>query len=131
MTVIPEFGRLTQGNCNFEASLDWKVRPCLRITKEQQRRRGIEEEEKREKKKNKKEWERKKMITNKETRSHDIHKRTKVCVNIYSYYVYFHMHNHMYETSVSVMFSLETQKEGWVNCWSWEWMKQTTVWRLR
>lgn len=51
MTIIPEFERLTQGNCNFEAILDCKVRPCLRITKEQQRRRGIEEEEKREKKK--------------------------------------------------------------------------------
>lgn len=58
MTIIPEFERLTQGNCNFEASLDCKVTPCLRITKEQQRRRGIEEEEKREKKKTRRRRER-------------------------------------------------------------------------
>lgn len=53
------------------------------------------------------------MVTNKTT-LHDIHNRTKVCVNIYSYYVYVHIHNHTYETSVSVMFSLEMQREGWV-----------------
>lgn len=110
MSVIPEFGRLTQENCNFEASLDCKVRPCLRITKVQQRRRGIEEEEEREKNKEKEEGERNRMIT-KKTTLHDIHNRTKVCVNIYSYYVYVHMHNHTSETSVSVMFSLEMQRE--------------------